>query len=402
MASQLMYLFPGVGSHHSGMGKTLYEQFPLVQDLFTEASDILHRDIAALCFSSAHAEDLNYLENSQAALLCVSVATYRVLVAETGLEQALYLGYSLGEYSALCCAGALAFKDALQLVWNRGIIVSEVAKTVDGSMVWVVNVAERKVEEICQQLRQEGESVSISAYDSPQKVSISGTRAALRKAGERIVAAGGIPIPIKMSGPFHSPLMSDAAARFRDLLHTYSYASPRFPVISNYTAQLYQSGDDIPANLQLQLVQPIRWQASLELARSLGVTTSVEIGPKNVLTYLLEKNEFHITTYELNTTEQLQKIKASSVAQSRDYPAFLAKCLTLIVGTKNYNEDVHMYETIVIPNFRKIEATYMAVQAGNLMPDEQLYAHTLTLLTDALRAKKLKESDIHARLQRLG
>ena len=401
MVPRLMLMFPGVGSHHCGMGKTFYDEFRVVRDIFTEASDILHCDLGKLCFSPEQKSELDRLENAQAALLCVSVASYRVFVAETGCEQAIYLGYSLGEYSALCCAGALTLRDALLLVRDRGLIVTDVAASIDGSMAWVVNITAQRVEQICEALRQEGEAIYISAYDSPVKTSLSGTHSALRKAGERVVESGGIPIPIKMSGPFHSPLMQAAADSFRRLLDGYRYQKPRYPVIANVTARPYEAVGDIPHNLMLQLVNPVRWQDSLTCAFGRGVTTSVEIGPKNVLTYVLEKNKPDLKTYVLDTVQAMKKFHESVVIGRDDYLRFLSQSLTTIVGTKNYNEDPSEYEQKVILPFKKIQKAYEEVRAGKVVPNPEIYQDITVLIDGALRAKGMSETEIAARIKKL-
>lgn len=399
MSDQMMFLFPGVGSHHTGMGKTFYEQFQGARDLFTEASDVLHCDMQRLCFSPEAASELDKLEHAQTALLCVSVAAYRAMVEETGLKQGFYLGYSLGEYSALCCAGALEFKDALLLVRDRGRIVTEVASAGEGSMFWIVNIAAERVERICEELRQDQEAVFISAYDSPVKTSISGTHTALRKAGERVVAAGGIPIPIKMSGPFHSPLMQPAADRFRDLLNTYTYKTPDMSVFSNFTARLYTAAEDIPRNLTLQLVNPIRWKASLQQAFAWGVSTSIEIGPKNVLTYLLEKNMPGVEAQVLETAQALQILKKNF--PPFDYVKFMSKCLTTIVGTKNSNNDMQAYEEKVVGAFKKLQALYEDILAGTVIPDTSLSQTALSLVTEALLTKGISATEVASRVARL-
>ena len=400
MQYQFMLMFPGVGSHHTGMGKTFYDHFPTVRDLFVEASDILHCDMYKLCFSAESAGELEQLKNSQVALLCVSVATYKVLVEETGLEQAVYLGYSLGEYSALCCAGALSLQDALQLVRERGVIVTETVAAIEGSMIWVVNLQSEKVEQICQELRQEKEDIFISAYDSPVKTSLSGTQSALRRAGEKVVEAGGIPIPIKMSGPFHSPLMHAAADRFRPLLKQCTYNMPKFPVISNFTASPYGQVEAIAENLTLQLINPIHWQKSLELTFNYGVNTSIEVGPKDVLTYVLKENR-KMRGYTLATKQSLIDFQSEIKTMRSELAKFLAKALAILSGTRNYNEDLQEYEEQVFSRTKKIQAIYEQVQAGKLFPDAGLCQKVIAILTEALHAKKLPESEVATHIKKL-
>ena len=396
-----MFMFPGVGSQCSGMGKTFYDQFQPVRDLFSEASDILHCDMHKLCFSPEKAAELDRLENAQVALLCVSVAAYRVLVEETGLEQGIYLGYSFGEYSALCCAGALAFADAVRLVRDRGAMIIDTIAAIEGSMAWVVNLKAEPVEQICRRLQQEDEKIFISAYDSPIKTSISGTRQALAKAGEQVVRAGGIPLPIKMSGPFHSPLMQPAADRFRPVLDTYSYKAPKFPVISNLTARPYETAEEIAHHLTFHLVNPIRWQASLEFAFEQGATTSIEIGPKNVLTYLLKENTGNTGMYTIDTVQALKGLQRDISAKREQYLKFIAKSLTIINGTRNYNEDLQEYEEKVLSVFRKMQALYKQVECRAVVPDADLCQNIIEMLGNALSAKKLTDGEVAAHIKKV-
>ncbi|XOS92898.1 ACP S-malonyltransferase [Brevibacillus laterosporus] len=205
------------------------------------------------------------------------MTTYRVFMEEIGLLPAFSMGYSLGEYSALVCAGAIEFKDALQMVQERGDVVSDVSNRISGTMAWVTNIDSRTVEQICEEVSQTGDEVYVSAYDTPLKTSISGTNTAIRKAGEKVVEAGGIAIPIKMSGPFHSPLMIEAANKFKEILIKYNYQQPQYPVLSNYSAHPFTDHASIIENLSLQLVslfvgknhytmayhEELTWQSSL-------------------------------------------------------------------------------------------------------------------------------------------
>jgi len=399
---QLMFLFPGVGAQYSGMGKTFYEHFRVVRDIFAEASDILHCDMSRLCFSPEEASELDRLANSQTALLCVSVATYKVLVKETGLEQAVYLGYSLGEYSALCCAGTLSLSDALQLVRERGAIVAEGIASLEGSMAWAVNLKTELAEQICEQLRREGEQIFLSAYDSPVKTSLSGTLPALRKVGEKVVEAGGILIPIKMSGPFHCPLMYSVAERFRPVLQHSRYQIPDFPVISNVTARPYETSEEVLQNLMLHLTHPIQWRRSLEFAFQQGVTTSVEVGPKNILTYILKENSRNTRSSFSDTLQSLTSFKEEVVALRNDYFKFVAKCLSVLAGTRNNNDDLQEYEEKVVTVFKYLKSIVQNdMRLEDFLPDAKAYQRIMDMLSSALRVKKLPEEEITAHLNKL-
>lgn len=389
--SNIIFMFPGVGSHYFGMGKTLYDNFSVAKPAFEEASDAVKMDIAKLCFSPDCKDELQTLKNSQIALVCVGVTTYRVFMEEIGLLPAFSMGYSLGEYSALVCAGAIQFKDALQMVQERGEVVSDVAKKIAGTMAWVTNIDSQTVEKICEEVSRIGEEVYVSAYDSPLKTSISGTNTAIRKAGDKVVEAGGIAIPIKMSGPFHSPLMKEAASKFKGILSNYNYQQPQYPVISNYTAHPFTDRASISQNLSLQLVSPIRWQESLQYGLSRGTDVAIELGPKTVLKYLLESNTKEYPVYSFDKAEDLQAIKNAFFFTEEEYMPLIAKCLATVVSTKNDNKQISHYEELVVRTFDQVQNSYEQLLENKTLAKKEHAEAAIQMLRTALVAKNLPE-----------
>ncbi|GIN99875.1 acyltransferase domain-containing protein [Brevibacillus laterosporus] len=389
--SNIIFMFPGVGSHYFGMGKTLYDNFSVAKLAFEEASDAVKMDIAKLCFSPDCKDELQKLKNSQIALVCVGVTTYRVFMEEIGLLPAFSMGYSLGEYSALVCAGAIQFRDALQMVQERGDVVSDVAKRIAGTMAWVTNIDSQTVEKICEEVSRIGEEVYVSAYDSPLKTSISGTNTAIRKAGDKVVEAGGIAIPIKMSGPFHSPLMKEAASKFKGILSNYNYQQPQYPVISNYTALPFTDRASISENLSLQLVSPIRWQESLQYGLTRGTDIAIELGPKTVLKYLLESNTKEYPVYSFDKAEDLQVIKNAFFFTEEEYMHLIAKCLATVVSTKNYNKQISHYEELVVQTFDQVQNSYEQLLETKTLAKKEHAEAAIQMLQTALVAKNLPE-----------
>lgn len=184
--NSLCFAFPGVGSQYSGMCKELYDEYDIVRETFEEASDVLHMDMRRLCFDREEEETLNKLEYSKLALVCSSIACHRVFTKETGLQPAAAMGYSLGEYTALCSAGVISFKDTLEMVRARALIINEAAAATQGTMAWVVNLDSSRVEEICSEARNEGIEVYVSAVDAPAKASISGALASIEQVASRL------------------------------------------------------------------------------------------------------------------------------------------------------------------------------------------------------------------------
>lgn len=394
-----VFMFPGVGSHYSGMGRYFYDRYAIARETFEEASDALGLDMAALCFEKERKAELDRLENAQTALVTVSVASFRVFEQEIELKPSAMLGYSLGEYSALCAAGALGLTDALKLVHARGVIVSEYIATVDGTMAWVNNLAPHVVEEICETLRGQGHQVYVSAYDTPEKTSISGTNEDVRLAGEKVVEHGGIAIPIKMSGPFHSPLMQPAADRYHELLLGVQMAQPQVPVIANRHGLPYGSGESVLDNLHLQLVQPVRWLDSLRYLLENGMTTAVEIGPKNVLQYLLQAVAPEVRTGTWDKEKDVRKTEQRLIVQEEEYAAVMARCLVVVAGTRNCNQDTADYTNRVVLPFRQIQDRYEQLAGTQQAPQLADVQDALKMMNTALEAKRLQSEERERRLQ---
>lgn len=303
-----MFVFPGVGSHHTGMGKEFYENFQVVRDTFAEAGEVLKTDLEKMMFSPREASRLNKLENSQAALLTLSVATYRLYREEIGDEPAFYLGHSLGEYSALCSAGVVRFPDALVIVQERGKILNKAAAGMKGIMAWVINLDNLIVEKVCRQSSEEGHDIYLSAYDAPKQSSISGKKESVMAVGRKLEKEGAIVYPLKLSGPFHCPLMKQAEDQLRSILDSYAFHAPAYPVIANLTAAPYQDKDCVVDYLARQLTHPIRWQASVDFALNQGVKIAVELGPDRVLKHLVKNNTDLIHTFSLNNIKDLHSL----------------------------------------------------------------------------------------------
>jgi [acyl-carrier-protein] S-malonyltransferase len=306
---KIIFLFPGVGSQYVGMSKSLYDNFTLFQETIKEADEILQVNLVRMCLSPGNKVELNRLENAQTALLAFSVATYRVFMQEIGIKPDYCMGHSLGEYSALCCAGVIRFPDALRLVKERGTIIDEVVPGIDGTMAWVVNLDTKIVDTVCKEAWKEGEEVYVSAFDSPYQASISGHTAALMKVARELEKKGAIVYPLRLNGPFHSPLMKEAAEKMKTILCRYNYEPGRYPVIANRNALPYDGPGSVVDNLSLQLVSFIHWRASLESLLEKGAGIAVEIGPKNVLKFLIKKNTDSMETYTTDKVQDLELIR---------------------------------------------------------------------------------------------
>jgi len=275
------FLFPGQGSQYSGMGKRLAEEFPEAKAVFDEADDSLGFRLSELCFEGSE-EQLKKTENTQPALLTVSVAAFRVL-EKRGHRPDLVAGHSLGEYSALVAVGSLAFRDAVQLVRKRGRYMQEAVPEGVGAMAALLRLPEGKLDSILQEAAQ-GEVVAAANLNSPAQVVIAGHRGAVERAMELAKAAGAKrAVPLPVSAPFHSPLMRPAQARLKADLDAAEFRDLLVPLINNWQARQIQTGEEARQGLFEQIPNPVRWTDTVRAGAASGIRRVVEVGAGSVL-----------------------------------------------------------------------------------------------------------------------
>ncbi|MBM3753985.1 MAG: ACP S-malonyltransferase [Acidobacteria bacterium] len=280
------FLFPGQGSQFAGMGKAMADEFPIAKAAFEEADDALGFSISRLCFEGPE-DELKKTENTQPALVAVSTAQCRVLMAEKGIVPDIVAGHSLGEYSALVAAGSLEFGDALRLVRKRGQYMQEAVPLGVGAMAAILKMPLDALDSVLAEAAQ-GEIVTAANLNSPDQIVIAGHAAAVGRAMELAKAAGAkrcIPLPV--SAPFHCPLMSPAQQRLKADLDATAFHELKFPLVNNYAAQLVATGAEARQGLYEQIPNPVQWIASMRLIIAEGAETFYEAGPGNVLAGLL-------------------------------------------------------------------------------------------------------------------
>jgi len=282
--SDIAFLFPGQGSQYGGMGKALAERYPAARRVFDDADRILGFPVSKLCWEGPD-EELKKTENTQVALLTVSVAAYRVL-EENGHRAALVAGHSLGEYSALVAANCLEFGDALQLVRKRGRYMQEAVPEGVGAMAAILKLPADQLDRVLQEAAQ-GEVVSAANLNSPEQVVIAGHAKAVERAMAIAKAAGARrTIALAVSAPFHCSLMGPAQMRLRADLDATKFNNLSTPLINNWQARVIDSGEEARQGLYEQIPNPVRWTDSMrEMARR-GIGRFVEIGPGAVLSGL--------------------------------------------------------------------------------------------------------------------
>ena len=279
------FLFPGQGSQFPGMGRSLSENFPSARACFEEADDALGFALSTLCFEGPEA-DLKLTENTQPALLAVSVAAWSVLLSEVG-QPDYVAGHSLGEYSALVAAGSLKFADALRLVRKRGRFMQEAVPEGVGAMAAILRLRPEALPAILEQASQ-SETVTAANLNSPDQIVIAGHKAAVERAMELAKAAGAKrAIALPVSAPFHSPLMQPAQQRMRAELDSTNFADLTVPLVNNWAATEIRLGVEAREGLYNQIPNPVRWAESMGVLSTAGVGRWFEVGAGAVLSGLL-------------------------------------------------------------------------------------------------------------------
>ncbi|MCX8044033.1 MAG: ACP S-malonyltransferase [Desulfobacterota bacterium] len=304
------FLFPGQGSQYVGMGKDLKENFAIAAETFAEADEALHEHLSKLCFEGPEA-DLKLTKNTQPAILTVSIAALRVLQKETGITPIVAAGHSLGEYSALVCAGALAFSDAVRIVRLRGTFMQEAVPVGVGGMAAILGLDTPLVEQACREAAQ-GEHVAPANYNCPGQIVISGHIEAVKRAAAKAEVLGAKKtVMLPVSAPFHSVLMQPAAERLGEALQPIPVADLLVPVLSNVEADFYPSKDAVKPLLTRQVSSPVRWIEEMEKLLQQQPDRALEIGPGNVLCGLMRKINKDMKIQKVDTVDDIKEVIAS-------------------------------------------------------------------------------------------
>lgn len=315
--ASLAFVFPGQGSQKIGMLAAAYTLSDDVRRTFAEASDALGYDVWALVAEGDQAA-LNLTENTQPVLLAASVALWRSWLAQGGAMPAMLAGHSLGEFSALTCAGSLDFADALRLVRERGRFMQSAVPVGEGAMAAVLGIDDADIRRICEETASaQGEVVAPVNFNAPGQVVIAGHTGAVHVAIEALKAAGAKrAIPLPVSAPFHTTLMQPAGERLAEVLAGIAVRTPEIPVIHNVHARAEHDPDSIRAVLVAQIASPVMWTDCVRTLTGAGVTRVAECGPGNVLCGLNRRIDKSIDNYPLESPEGIQALLEASSTQS--------------------------------------------------------------------------------------
>jgi [acyl-carrier-protein] S-malonyltransferase len=312
--SKLAFLFPGQASQYPGMGRDLAENFPESRAVFDEADAALGFSLSKLCFEGPE-EALKLTENTQPAILTVSVAAYRALETR-GVTPDFVAGHSLGEYSGLVAAGSLDFTTAVKLVRDRGRYMQEAVPAGEGAMAAILGLAPADVADLCKKAA-DHEVVTPANLNSPEQTVISGHSGAVKR-GVEIASQQGAKraVILPVSAPFHSPLMEPARRRLEHDLRAAAFCALRFPLITNADAEAISSGEEAREALIRQVTLPVRWLDSVRDMIERGVSMFVEVGPGKVLSGILRQIDRSVRCFSVEDSASLRST-IERLAQSR-------------------------------------------------------------------------------------
>ncbi len=299
--SKIAFIFPGQGAQACGMGKDFYEQTETGKRIFDKATQLMGFSMPQLCFEEN--DRLDITEYTQAAMVTASIAMMRVL-EENGIKPDVAAGLSLGEYCALAAAGVMSDEDAIWTVRQRGILMQEAVPVGEGAMAAILALDAAVIEEVTGAM----EGVWIANYNCPGQIVISGEKAAVEEACEKLKAAGAKrAVMLNVSGPFHSGMLTAAGEKLGQVLSRVELHEPRIPYVANVTAQYVKSAAEVKELLTRQVSSSVRWQQSVEAMIGDGVDTFIEIGPGKTLAGFMRKISRDVKTLNVEKLEDIGK-----------------------------------------------------------------------------------------------
>lgn len=299
--SKIAFIFPGQGAQACGMGQDFYEHTETGKRIFDKATQLMGFSMPQLCFEEN--DRLDITEYTQAAMVTASIAMMRVL-EENGIKPDVAAGLSLGEYCALAAAGVMSDEDAIWTVRQRGILMQEAVPVGEGAMAAILALDAAAIEEVTGAM----EGVWIANYNCPGQIVISGEKAAVEEACEKLKAAGAKrAVMLNVSGPFHSGMLTAAGEKLGQVLSRVELHEPRIPYVANVTAQYVKSAGEVKELLTRQVSSSVRWQQSVEAMIGDGVDTFIEIGPGKTLAGFMRKISRDVKTLNVEKLEDIGK-----------------------------------------------------------------------------------------------
>ena len=305
--SKYCFLFPGQGSQYVGMGKDFYNNYSFARQIYDKSEDILEIPIKKLSFEGPESE-LRNTNITQTAILVHSIICNEI-IKQKGIIPELACGHSLGEYSALYCAGVLDLESVLKLVKRRGELMFSEGLKKPGSMAAIIGLSDEIVIDLCKN----SSGVVVPAnFNAPGQIVVSGEPNAVKELCNTATSKGAKAIMLPVSGAFHSPLLQESAQGYEKYMTSFNFKPPQFPIIPNRTAIATSELSEIKKALEEQLINPVLWTKTILTAKSLGFTKFIEIGPGRVLSGLVKRIDKNLETSTIGTIDEITKMTISN------------------------------------------------------------------------------------------
>jgi [acyl-carrier-protein] S-malonyltransferase len=393
---KIAVVFPGQGSQFIGMYKALVDEYEIVRETIREAEQVTGIHLSELCFRGPLSL-LSKAEHAHVAIVAFGVAAFRVFVSETGLTPQFCTGHSLGEYTAMVCAGVLKLSDALKLVQIRSEISAEVQQASDGCMTIVDGIESTLVQYICKQQQLNGKNVYVSCYNSRTQTAISGINADVEDTEGILLEHGATVSPLFFSAPFHCPIMEQGTEKLRDAISKMKLGEFRYPVISNFTGKPYQSIWDVEENLIKHLTSPVKWDSIIQYLEKKGIHFVIDFSARNIFETILNDHE---TLKTICFGVRGERDAALKLFQGPEFESnkstFISKCILAAISTPNRNFNDESYDRGVVINYQKLYEISIELEKGEMIYSQRVKKDVLQLVTKIFETKMLS---IHEQLQ---
>lgn len=301
------FVFPGQGSQAVGMGLDFYNNFNTAKQVFEEVDDVLSYKLSKIIFEGSEAE-LKQTQNTQSALMAVSIAIIKVMEEETGRKayeiSSVMAGHSLGEYSALCAAGSISVKQAAMLLKNRGQFMADATQ---GSMIALIGMEDEKIKSLIEKAK-EGEVLVVANDNSIGQVVLSGNIGAIERANSIAKEYGAkMAIKLDVSGAFHSPLLEEASLKMKQVLEGIEFGEVKCTVLNNVNTLPYETSTQIKSLLTQQITSPVRWKDAMLKMEAIGIEVAVEVGSGKVLSGLFKRTAKNIKTFNISNIVEFKE-----------------------------------------------------------------------------------------------
>ena len=302
-------IFPGQGSQIIGMGKEFYENFNYVRDFFSNADDLLNKNMSKIILEGPK-DDLDQTENTQPAIFLVSYSIFQTMQRESSLDlkkAKFYAGHSLGEYSALCCSDSLNFEETIKLLKNRGKAMQNAVPVGEGGMLAILGIEINKIKNLFLEFQNQFQCY-IANDNSVGQIVVSGTKNSLNLFSIELKKRNIKFIPLSVSAPFHCPLMKNATEFMKNKILNTNFKNPRIEIISNVLAKPVQNSEEIKNLLIQQIEKPVRWRESVKNMIEAGVNKFIEVGPGKVLSGLIKRIDRNIKLNQVNNLIDIKNL----------------------------------------------------------------------------------------------